>query len=213
MARIAEAEIERLKREISVERLATAKGREAQGARQGPGGPVPLPRRSHAVAGGDAGGEPLALPGGVPGGRLVDRLGDARRGRELPQGGGAFADGQSVAGGADRAHAARAAAGPGAEDEHDDEAAGDRRAERRRRSALARCGALLPRDVEREPGGAGVPGQARAPEHGARRALPARVCEPHARVPVAVEGSRRGGGAAGAAARRGGSCARAVTNI
>ena len=44
MARIAEAEIERLKREISVERLATAKGREAQGARQGSGGPVPLPR-------------------------------------------------------------------------------------------------------------------------------------------------------------------------
>jgi len=43
MARIPEEEIERLKQEVSVQRLAEARGVEAQAARRGPYRPLPLP--------------------------------------------------------------------------------------------------------------------------------------------------------------------------
>ena len=71
MGRIADAEIERLKREISVERLATAKGvkLKAQGKDLVGLCPFHADRTPSLVV--TPGGEPLALPGGVPGGRLV----------------------------------------------------------------------------------------------------------------------------------------------
>ena len=79
MARIPEGEVERLKREVSVERLAEARGikltRHGRTCRA-----VPVPRRPDAVAGHHSGEEPLALPGRVQRGRDGDRLGDAGRG-------------------------------------------------------------------------------------------------------------------------------------
>ena len=79
MARIPEDEIERLKREVSVERLAEARGI-TQAARGGPARVVSVPRGPRAVSRDHPAQEPLALPGRLPGGRLGDRLGDARRG-------------------------------------------------------------------------------------------------------------------------------------
>ena len=60
MARIPEGEIERLKSEISVERLVRPPGsRSARG--QGLLGALPVPRGPRGLARGDAGEEPLAL--------------------------------------------------------------------------------------------------------------------------------------------------------
>ena len=77
MARIPELEIERLKQEVSLERLVKAAGVEL--TRHGADliGRCPFHDDRDAVAGRDAGEESVALPGRVPGGRLGDRLGDA----------------------------------------------------------------------------------------------------------------------------------------
>lgn len=69
MARIAEEEIERLKREVAVERLADARGVTLTPPRRGPHWALPVPRRPHAFAGNQPAKESLALPGGVPRGR------------------------------------------------------------------------------------------------------------------------------------------------
>ena len=76
MARIPDEEIERLKQEISLERLAERRGIEAEASRRGPVGPVPVPRRSRALAGHQSEEESVALPGGLPDRRHGHRLGD-----------------------------------------------------------------------------------------------------------------------------------------
>ena len=91
MARIPDEEIERLKSEISLERLAEAKGVKLKKHGEDLIGPLPVPRRPGAEPGDHAGEEPLALPGGVPGGRDGDRLGDAGGAGELSARGGALA--------------------------------------------------------------------------------------------------------------------------
>jgi hypothetical protein len=77
MARIPDEEIERLKREVPIERLVTAAGIELRKAMRRSGRTLPLPRGLYAVAGRLAGEEPVALPGRLPDRRLGDR-------RELP---------------------------------------------------------------------------------------------------------------------------------
>ena len=79
VARVPEVEIERLKEQVSLVSVVTAHGGAAQD-RQGPGRQVPVPRRPDPVAGGDAGQEPVALPGGLSGRRQRRGLGDARGG-------------------------------------------------------------------------------------------------------------------------------------
>ncbi len=76
MERIPEAEVERLKREVSASGFGSGGGAEA--ARNPPLGAVSVPRRQGAVAVDLAEEESVALPGGVPSGRVRDRLGDAR---------------------------------------------------------------------------------------------------------------------------------------
>ncbi len=64
-----------IKAEISLERLAEARGVKLKRHGARPDGPVPLPRRSDPVAGDQPREEPLALPGRVPVGRHGERLG------------------------------------------------------------------------------------------------------------------------------------------
>ena len=80
MARIPDEEIERLKREVPLERLVRGFGVELKRHGADLLGPLPVPRRPQAVAGGHAGNESVALPGRVQGRRLGHRLGheDAR---------------------------------------------------------------------------------------------------------------------------------------
>ena len=129
----------------------------------------------------------MALPGRVPGGRVGDRLGDAGPGRQLPPRGGAAALGPAAGGGGGGLAVVAGAAGAG-------------RGGCRGRGAAAPGGRLLPRDLEGEPGGAGLPGVARAPAPGGDRALPARLRQPDAGLPAAGEGGHRGGGDPRAAA-------------
>ena len=84
MARIPDEEIERLKQEVSLERLVEARGIELKRHGADLLGLVPLPRRPRAVAGRQPEEESLALPRGVPGRRLGDRLGHEGAGRQLP---------------------------------------------------------------------------------------------------------------------------------
>ena len=63
MARIPDEEIERLKVEVDLAELVVRSGVTLKKPGQGPGGPLPVPRGRHPVVGGDAGQEPLALPG------------------------------------------------------------------------------------------------------------------------------------------------------
>ena len=84
MARIPDEEIERLKREIPIERLVTGFGHRVEAARGGPDGALPVPRRPHAVADRDAGNESVALPGRVQHRRIDHRLGHEDAGRQLP---------------------------------------------------------------------------------------------------------------------------------
>ena len=80
MARIPDEVIERLKQEVSLERLAEARG--VKLTRHGADllGPVSVPRRSRAVAGHQSEEESVALPGSLPDGRHGDRLGDEAEG-------------------------------------------------------------------------------------------------------------------------------------
>ena len=144
MARIPKDELERLKREVAVERLAEARGVKLERHGADLLRPVPLPRRPRAEPGDHAEQEPLALPRRLPGRRLGDRLGDAGRGRELPPRGRAAAR-RSPAGGAHDGEAAEALDGA--------EAAGPARCERRRPGAAAPRRRLLPRGLEGEPRG------------------------------------------------------------
>ena len=73
MARIPDGEIERLKAEVSLERLVTAAGVELRRHGADLLGLCPFPRRPRSEPGGVAAQEPVALPGGVPaGGSLID---------------------------------------------------------------------------------------------------------------------------------------------
>ena len=83
MARIAEAEVERLKREVSVQRLAEARGIKLTAAGGGPVGLCPFhDDRTPSLVITPA--KILALPGRVQYGRHGHRLGDAGRGHQLP---------------------------------------------------------------------------------------------------------------------------------
>ena len=84
MARIADEEIERLKSRGAPGGPRDGLGGRAEKGRSRPGGPLPVPRRPRAQLGREPGQEPLALPGGLRGGRVDDRLGDALEGSELP---------------------------------------------------------------------------------------------------------------------------------
>ena len=84
MARIADEEIERLKRGGGPGRAGGPVRGGAEEGRRRPGRVLPVPRRRHPVAGGHASEEPLALHGGVPDRWLGHRLGDADPGGELP---------------------------------------------------------------------------------------------------------------------------------
>ena len=75
MARIPEAEVERLKKEISVQRLAEARGIKLTRQRRGPVGLCPFHDDRNAVAGHHSGEESLALPG-----RLQRRAGRSSTG-------------------------------------------------------------------------------------------------------------------------------------
>ena len=109
MARIPEAEIERLKSEISLERLVEARGVKLSGTGADLSGCCPFHEDRDAEPGRHAGEEPLALPGRVPGGRDGDRLGDAGGGRQLPARGGAAARrGASIAAASVKARAREA---------------------------------------------------------------------------------------------------------
>src|SRR5690606_11361479 len=131
MARIPDEEIERLKSQISLERLAEAKGIKLKRHGREPRRSVPVPRRPRAVAGDHTVQEFVALPGRMPGGRNGDRLGDASGGRALPTRRRALARGSSLFSGVS-GEAAREAAREGGEADDDAEAAGAARAERRR---------------------------------------------------------------------------------
>ena len=84
MARIPDEVIERLKKEVDLAELVTRSGVALKHDRHGPGGPLPVPRRRHPSLVVTPGQGPVALPGGLPGRRVGHRLGDARRGGELP---------------------------------------------------------------------------------------------------------------------------------
>ena len=96
MARIPEHEIERLKREIALERLVAARGVQLKRHGARPLGLCPFHDDRTPVARDHARDEPLALPRGVPDGRQRDRLGDEGGGDELPPRGGAASRGQSL---------------------------------------------------------------------------------------------------------------------
>ena len=168
-------------------------GHRAQTPRVEPARSLPLSRRPDAVARHHAGQEPLALPGGVPGGRERDRLGDAGRGRELPPCGGAFARRRSLF--RRCFFASDEVGGGGAQDDDAQARAGDR-AQRRRRGADEAGGRLLPRDAQGEPGGPLLSRRARIEERRDGGALPDRICEPDARVPSSREEPQAWGRAA-----------------
>ena len=69
MARIPEETIERLKQEVSLERLADGSRGEADAAWRGSVRAVPVSRRPRAVAGDQPEEESVALPGRLPDGR------------------------------------------------------------------------------------------------------------------------------------------------
>ena len=142
MARIPQSEIERLKSEVSVERLVEAAGVALQARRQGSARALPLPRGCRGLARGHAGQEPLALLR-LPGGRRADRLGDEVAGRVLPPCGGAAAK---------RFPFSRR----GREGGHGAEAAAARWRSMPTMGAARPGGGLLPRDPESFARGAGV---------------------------------------------------------
>ena len=84
MARIPDEQIERLKQDVSLQRLAEGDGGDTQTPRCGPNRAVPVPRRPRSQPGHQPEDQPLALFGRLPGRRLGDRLGDESRGRQLP---------------------------------------------------------------------------------------------------------------------------------
>ena len=75
---------ERLKREVSIQRLAEARGIKLHAQRQGADRAVPVPRRPQPQPEHRPGEECVALQGRVRRGRRRDPVGDAGRGRELP---------------------------------------------------------------------------------------------------------------------------------
>jgi len=79
MARIPDQVIERLKSEISCNAWPRHAGC-SHPSRRGSDRSLLLPRGQDPIARGDAGEEPLALPGGVPGRGYGDRLGDESEG-------------------------------------------------------------------------------------------------------------------------------------
>ena len=95
MARIPESEVERLKREVSVQRLAEARGIKLQAAWGGPAGAVPVPRRPQPVAGHHSGKNLWHCLGACDAGRHGDRLGDAGQWNQLPPCGRVAASGPS----------------------------------------------------------------------------------------------------------------------
>ena len=97
MARVPEEELERLKREVSVQRLAEARGVELERHGADLIGLCPFhdDRKPSLVISPEQ--EPLALPRGVPGGRVGDRLGDEVRRRFVSARGGAAARGLAAA--------------------------------------------------------------------------------------------------------------------
>src|SRR3990172_11739961 len=169
MARIPAEEIERLKREVSLERLAEARGIRLQRHGADLLGLCPFHDDHEPSLVITPGKKPLALPRGLPGRGLGDRLGDARRGRLLPPPRGAPSP-RPPAGGALEGQAAGALDGAEAP-----RAAG---CERGRPGAAAPCGRLLPRELEGEPRGARLSRQARPAARRGGGALPARLREP-----------------------------------
>ena len=95
MARVPEAELERLKAEVSVQRLAEARGVELRRHGADLIGLCPFHEDHEPSLVISPSEEPLALPGGVPGGGIGGGLGDAGRGGELPPRGGAAPGGPS----------------------------------------------------------------------------------------------------------------------
>ena len=75
MARIPEEEIERLKREVSVQRLAEARGVKLEAARSGPHRPVSLPRRPRSTLVISPRKKSLELSRSVPRGRRLPSTG------------------------------------------------------------------------------------------------------------------------------------------
>src|SRR5215472_9715270 len=84
MARLPDEVVERIKREISVERLAESCGVELKRHGADLVGLCPFHKRSRAIAGDYAEQESVELPGRVPPRWRRDRLGDALGRRELP---------------------------------------------------------------------------------------------------------------------------------
>ena len=178
MARIPEAEIERLKREVSVERLAEARGVKLQAARRGPHRPVPLPRRPRTDVWSSAR-------------RKISGTVSARAAREAR-----VIDWVMRAEGISFRHAVELlredhlplAASPrrAAANLHGAEAARAGEPRRGRPRAALASGELLPRDAEEVAGRAEVSRRARPEILRDDRALPAGLRQPHAGLSAAA---------------------------
>ena len=150
----------------------------AAAPRRRPHRTLPLSRRPRALARRHAGKEPLALPRSVPSGRLADRLGDEGRRRS-------FRHAVEILR-PSRSRSLRTPAPSVAE-------ASTRRLPytRRRRSRASAAGhRLLPRDPQAEPGGPRLPREARPRCRRDHRPVPARLLQPHPRLPPAGENRR-----------------------
>ena len=138
MARIPDEVVERLKREVSVERIAEAKGIELKRHGENLVGRCPFHDDRTPIAGGHAEQEPLALHGRVPGGRDGDRLRDAAGAVLVSCCVRDAAEGRSL-------FSCLAGSGPAADD--DGASRGDRKARRAGRGGAAPRGGLLSRDA------------------------------------------------------------------